>query len=187
MMVLNGQRANGILLDRLGSRRGGIARRSGGERRGRWRGRAWRRTATSLSSGRIAESLPEALAAQGAWFRGIGGFASLNGNARTPGFNDTQGGRSCRWGVTHQRCRRRGGQLQLHIGWAIGDRMRQACRRYLPSDGRERARHVVCAEERTSARGVDPRSVEQRQHTEREEPDDTSDVVTAASGTGVSA
>jgi fibronectin-binding autotransporter adhesin len=40
----------------------------------------------------LASALPQALAAQGASFRGIGGFATVNGNPAAPGFTGTAGG-----------------------------------------------------------------------------------------------
>jgi outer membrane autotransporter protein len=87
--VLNGQRANGIILDRLGNRQARIAdgqvaaaataapvqyAQAGG--------------AASLSA--VASALPAAT--EGAWFRGIGGFASVDGNSAAPGFSGTAGG-----------------------------------------------------------------------------------------------
>jgi outer membrane autotransporter protein len=91
-VLLNGQRLTGILLDRLGSRYAGIA--DGpipfGEA-----SLAPIRTTQAGNIGTlvgIGTALPQALASQGAWFRGIGGFASVNGNASAPGFNGNTGG-----------------------------------------------------------------------------------------------
>jgi outer membrane autotransporter protein len=42
--------------------------------------------------GQIAAALPGALSSQGGWFRGIGGFASVHGNASAPGFSSSTGG-----------------------------------------------------------------------------------------------
>jgi outer membrane autotransporter protein len=92
MIVLNGQRANGILLDRLGSRRAGIA---DGAVAANGAGVATTRMAANgnfAAIGQIAGALPEALAAEGAWFRGIGGFASVDGSGIAPGFTGTAGG-----------------------------------------------------------------------------------------------
>jgi fibronectin-binding autotransporter adhesin len=87
--VLNGQRANGIILDRLGNRQAGIAdgqvaaaataapvqyAQAGG--------------AASLSA--VASALPAAT--EGAWFRGVGGFATVDGNSAAPGFSGSAGG-----------------------------------------------------------------------------------------------
>ena len=92
MIVLNGQRANGILLDRLGSRRAGIA---DGPVAANGASVATTRMAANgnlAAIGQIAGALPEALAAEGAWFRGIGGFASVDGSGTAPGFTGTAGG-----------------------------------------------------------------------------------------------
>jgi fibronectin-binding autotransporter adhesin len=89
-LVLNGQRMNGIILDRLGARQAGIAdgpMTTGGA------GLAPPAATGNLAAiGRIAEVLPQEWAAEGAWFRGVGGFAALNGNAGAPGFTGTAGG-----------------------------------------------------------------------------------------------
>jgi outer membrane autotransporter protein len=42
--------------------------------------------------GDVASALPQALATQGAWFRGLGDFASVDSNGATPGFNGSAGG-----------------------------------------------------------------------------------------------
>ena len=42
--------------------------------------------------GEISAALPEAIAQYGGWFRGIGSFVSLNGNAVAPGFGANSGG-----------------------------------------------------------------------------------------------
>src|SRR5581483_9045637 len=91
MVVLNGQRAAAIVMDRLGSRAGG-----GGDGPVATAGVAaipqLAANGDLAAVGQLARALPDALAAEGAWFRGIGGFASLNGNAAAPGFTGTQGG-----------------------------------------------------------------------------------------------
>jgi len=42
--------------------------------------------------GDLASALPQSSAAEGAWFRGIGGFTSLNGSSTAPGFTGETGG-----------------------------------------------------------------------------------------------
>ncbi len=91
-VVLNGQRVNSILLDRLGARQNGIT--DGGEATSPG-GPARVRLAQAgnvAALGEIASALPQALASQGAWFRGIGDFASVGGNAAAPGFSGASGG-----------------------------------------------------------------------------------------------
>src|SRR5712691_3542726 len=90
--VLNGQRATGILLDRLGARQGGIA---DGPAAAIGVSAAPLRVAQNgniAALGGIAAALPQALAAEGAWFRGLGDFVSVNGNAAMPGFSGSSGG-----------------------------------------------------------------------------------------------
>jgi outer membrane autotransporter protein len=92
MLVLNGQRVTGILLDRLGSRQAGIA--DGPFALSDATG-APVRTVQASNIGTlvgIGSALPEVLGSAGAWFRGIGGFASVNGNSGLPGFNGKSGG-----------------------------------------------------------------------------------------------
>ncbi|HYM71719.1 MAG TPA: autotransporter domain-containing protein, partial [Stellaceae bacterium] len=95
--VLNGQRANGIILDRLGNRQAGIA--DGPTANGRAADGAlaaaaapvqYAQAGNAAPLGAIASALPAAT--EGAWFRGIGGFASVNGSATAPGFTGTAGG-----------------------------------------------------------------------------------------------
>ena len=91
-LLLNGQRINGILLDRLGSRYAGIA--DGPFALGAAPA-APVKTAQAGNIGTlvgIGSALPEALASEGAWFRGIGGFASVNGSSSAPGFSGKSGG-----------------------------------------------------------------------------------------------
>src|SRR5665213_2275896 len=40
----------------------------------------------------VASALPQALATQGAWFRGLGDFASVDSNGAVPGFTGSAGG-----------------------------------------------------------------------------------------------
>jgi fibronectin-binding autotransporter adhesin len=90
-LVTNAQQANGIILDRLGNRPSGVA---DGEVAlgGVAPGLQYAQTGNAAAIGDLASALPQALASQGAWFRGIGGFASVNGNAAAPGFTGTAGG-----------------------------------------------------------------------------------------------
>ena len=91
MLVMNAQQANGIILDRLGNRSAGIA---DGEIAlgGVAPGLQYAQLGNNAALGDLASALPQALASQGAWFRGIGGFASVNGTAATPGFSGSAGG-----------------------------------------------------------------------------------------------
>ena len=91
-IVLNGQRANSILLDRLGAGQSGIA-----DEREAMRGPSPARMRLAQSGniaalGEIGSALPQALASQGAWFRGIGDFASVSRNAAARGFTGASGG-----------------------------------------------------------------------------------------------
>jgi outer membrane autotransporter protein len=97
--VMNAQQVNGIILDRIGARQSGVAdgqiavlapdgvpgvqlaQAPGGGN-----------TGNSGALGEVAAALPGALSAQGAWFRGIGGFASVNGSSTAPGFTGSTGG-----------------------------------------------------------------------------------------------
>jgi fibronectin-binding autotransporter adhesin len=89
-IVLNGQRMTGILLDQLGSRAAGDD--SIQPRMARPAPVHLAQTGNLAALGEIASTLPRALADQGAWFRGIGDFFSLNGNAAAPGFTGSSGG-----------------------------------------------------------------------------------------------
>jgi fibronectin-binding autotransporter adhesin len=90
-LVMNAQQANGIILDRLGNRPSGIA---DGEVAlgGLAPGLQYAQAGNAAVIGDLASALPQALASQGAWFRGIGGFATVNGNPAAPGFTGTAGG-----------------------------------------------------------------------------------------------
>jgi outer membrane autotransporter protein len=91
-LILNGQRLTGILLDRLGSRTGGIA---DGPLTASVGTAAPPHLATSgniAALGDFAAALPGAFAVEGAWFRGVGGFASLDRGDSAPGFNASSGG-----------------------------------------------------------------------------------------------
>jgi fibronectin-binding autotransporter adhesin len=91
-LVLNGQRATGIILDRLGSRQAGIA--DGPIAAPGQPGVTPRFAANDnlAAIGQIAEALPDAIATEGGWFRGIGGFSSINGSSSAPGYTGSAGG-----------------------------------------------------------------------------------------------
>jgi fibronectin-binding autotransporter adhesin len=91
-VILTGQQMTRILLDRLGTRQADI---TGGTVTGGAAGGTPVRLARSgniAALGNIASVLPQALASEGAWFRGIGDFASVSGNATAPGFTGASGG-----------------------------------------------------------------------------------------------
>jgi outer membrane autotransporter protein len=93
--VINAQQVNGIVLDRVGARQAGIA---DGEIAalatptgvpGMQLAQAGGGNGAAL--GEVAAALPGTLP-EGAWFRGIGGFASVNGSSTAPGFTGSTGG-----------------------------------------------------------------------------------------------
>jgi fibronectin-binding autotransporter adhesin len=93
-LVQNGQNANGMVLDRLGTRLAGVAD-------GLMVARPQGPSGNQLAQGGggnlaaltdIAQSLPPALAEAGVWMRGIGSFASLDRNGAAPGFDADRGG-----------------------------------------------------------------------------------------------
>ncbi len=93
--VMNAQQVNGIILDRLGQRQAGIAdgqiaALAPGGIAGTQLAQAGGGNGAAL--GEVAAALPDALSSQGMWFRGIGGFASVNGNSTAPGFTGSTGG-----------------------------------------------------------------------------------------------
>jgi outer membrane autotransporter protein len=85
-LVLNGQRANSIILDRLGNRSAGIA---DGEI-ARAAPAQYAQSGIGDQVGQLASALPQL--SEGGWFRGIGSFSSLNGSATAPGFGTAAGG-----------------------------------------------------------------------------------------------
>ena len=91
-VILTGQQMTGILLDRLGSRQADIT--GGTATAGAAIGTSLQlaQSGNIAALGDIAAVLPQSLASQGAWFRGIGDFASLGGNAAAPGFTGSSGG-----------------------------------------------------------------------------------------------
>jgi fibronectin-binding autotransporter adhesin len=89
-LVMNAQQANGIILDRLGNRPSGIA--DGEVTLGGAPGLQYAQLGNNAGLGDFASALPQALASQGAWFRGIGGFASVDRTGTIPGFTGSAGG-----------------------------------------------------------------------------------------------
>lgn len=88
--MMNAQQVNGIILDRIGTRHAGVAD-------GQIASAGVPRVELAQGGnagvmGDFASALPQALAAEGAWFRGIGSFASVNGSASAPGFTGSTGG-----------------------------------------------------------------------------------------------
>ena len=91
--VLTAQQANGIILDRIGTRQAGIA--DGAVAAAPPAGVAGAQLAQAGNAGArsdFASALPRALSSEGAWFRGIGSFASVNGSSTAPGFTGSTGG-----------------------------------------------------------------------------------------------
>ena len=92
-MVLNGQRATDMLLDRIGSRLSGL---SGGPmaadaaRPAAFQIAQAGTSAAALAA--LAPALPPLMTEYGGWFRGVGFFDSLNGNNVAPGFTTQSGG-----------------------------------------------------------------------------------------------
>jgi outer membrane autotransporter protein len=91
-VVLDGQRMTGILLDRLGSRQAGIADGPVAANVGGLAPLQLAQAGNLAALSDIASALPRAFAAEGAWFRGIGGFASVDHSDSAPGFNASSGG-----------------------------------------------------------------------------------------------
>jgi outer membrane autotransporter protein len=92
--ILTAQRVNGIILDRLGNRTSGIADRQVASLGGSMPPVQYAQAGTGNAAviGNLASVLQQSLASEGTWFRGIGGFASLNGNSTAPGFTGSTGG-----------------------------------------------------------------------------------------------
>jgi outer membrane autotransporter protein len=93
-LILNGQRANLMVLDRLGARLGGGADAPAVANLIAPAASPLARAGSSnlATLGEIATALPQGMAQYGGWFRGIGSFASLNGNATAPSFGANSGG-----------------------------------------------------------------------------------------------
>jgi fibronectin-binding autotransporter adhesin len=91
--ILTAQQMNGIILDRLGNRASGVADGQIAARDGSApTATQYAQAGNAAVLGDVASALPQSLASEGAWFRGVGGFASLNGSSSAPGFVDETGG-----------------------------------------------------------------------------------------------
>ncbi|HXC27377.1 MAG TPA: autotransporter outer membrane beta-barrel domain-containing protein [Stellaceae bacterium] len=101
--VITAQQINGIILDRVGARVAGVADgevaalapsglASGGLASGGAPGLQLAQAGPGNAGmlGDLAASLPQL--GEGGWFRGIGGFASVNGSSSAPGFTGDTGG-----------------------------------------------------------------------------------------------
>jgi fibronectin-binding autotransporter adhesin len=91
-LVLNGQRANAIILDRVGNRAAGVADGEVALVGASVTGLQLAQASNGAVLGDFASALPQALAPRGAWFRGLGDFASVSSNGAIPGFNGSAGG-----------------------------------------------------------------------------------------------
>ncbi|HTZ36715.1 MAG TPA: autotransporter domain-containing protein, partial [Stellaceae bacterium] len=92
--VLNAQQVNGILLDRIGARHAGIADSpvAAAPPPSGIPGAQFAQAGNAAAIGDALAVLPQAAAIEGAWFRGLGGFAAINGSASAPGFTGATGG-----------------------------------------------------------------------------------------------
>ena len=91
-LVLNGQRANAIILDRVGNRAAGVADGEVALAGASVTGLQLAQAGNGAMLSGVASALPQALATQGAWFRGLGDFASVDSNGGIPGFTGSAGG-----------------------------------------------------------------------------------------------
>jgi outer membrane autotransporter protein len=91
-LVLNGQRANAIILDRVGNRAAGVADGQVALAGVGAQSLQLAQAGTGAMLGDFASTLPQALATQGAWFRGLGDFASVDNRGGVPGFTGSAGG-----------------------------------------------------------------------------------------------
>ena len=91
-LILNGQQANVMVLDRLNSRLDANPSATASLVAPVSPQLAQAGSSNLGAVGAIAASLPGAIAQYGGWFRGIGSFAQLNGNATAPGFGANSGG-----------------------------------------------------------------------------------------------
>jgi outer membrane autotransporter protein len=84
------QQVNSMILDRLGQREAGIA---DGDATGECDAAPPDAPAADTAAiGTLASALPRCFASEGTWFRGVGGFASVNGSSTAPGFIGETGG-----------------------------------------------------------------------------------------------
>jgi fibronectin-binding autotransporter adhesin len=91
-LVLNGQRANAIILDRVGNRASGVADGQLALAGVGVTGQQLAQAGNGAALSDVASALPQALATQGAWFRGLGDFASVDNRGAIPGFTGSAGG-----------------------------------------------------------------------------------------------
>jgi fibronectin-binding autotransporter adhesin len=89
-LVFNAQNATSMILDRLGSRLGGIADGPLAAATDTAAPVQLAQAGNAEALGALASSMPAV--AEGVWFRGLGGFASVNGNSTAPGFTGSTGG-----------------------------------------------------------------------------------------------
>ena len=93
VLVMNAQRANGIVLDRLDERLGGINDAPAPAAELAPPAPPQFAQAGNLATvGQLASLLPQAAGQYGGWFRGIGSFGALDGNATAPGCGAAPGG-----------------------------------------------------------------------------------------------
>jgi len=90
--ILTAQQTNGIILDRLGNRAAGVADGQIAALGGLMLSAQSAQAANAAVLGDFASALPQSPATEGTWFRGIGGFASINGTGSAPGFTGSTGG-----------------------------------------------------------------------------------------------
>lgn len=90
--ILTAQQMNGIILDRVGQRAAGVADGEVAALGGSMGSPVQVAQGNAAVLTDAAQALPQALGSEGGWFRGVGGFASLNGNSTAPGFTSSTGG-----------------------------------------------------------------------------------------------
>ncbi|HEX3882272.1 MAG TPA: autotransporter-associated beta strand repeat-containing protein, partial [Stellaceae bacterium] len=90
--ILTAQQMNGIILDRVGARAAGIADGQVAALGGAGMPVHVAQSGNVAALGDVASALPQVLGSDGGWFRGVGGFASINGSASAPGFTSSTGG-----------------------------------------------------------------------------------------------
>ena len=92
VLILNAQRANAIVLDRLDERLGGINDAPSPVALATPAAPRLAASGNLAAVGALAALWPQATGRYGGWFRGIGSFGSLAGNATAPGFSADSGG-----------------------------------------------------------------------------------------------
>jgi outer membrane autotransporter protein len=97
-LILNDQQVIELLLDQIGSHFGATGNGTGFASLGAPPAGMQMQLAslggnTNLGAiEQVAQTLPQAIADNGGWFRGIGSFASVNGNSTAPGYSADSGG-----------------------------------------------------------------------------------------------